>query len=372
MPSRPGPCRSRETDNKGRNHDGKITPGHYDGIACRAAGARHGAPLPVRPRPRPVTQFLNAANSEYIIDAVPNGMHAFKYFGVPVTPIPTCSTVSRPSVWVTPQNQIIIAYQGTTGGENILLDPAGAAAQIITDVGIFFADSANGVRPAAYADALNFANVVIWFAEEEGYSTSNIFVTGHSLGGIEAAYVAQQTGLGGIGFEPTGLSTKPSAAGTGTNFVNLVTDGDPVANFSSDLKGEQPFAPPYVAHGGKAPHYGWIVVIGSPADQATLSHAVAKYGDGNPVDDVAVVADLAGLLLEFHLPGVQAHDLGVTLSPSAAVVDGIGELNGPVFSAANDTIPQLIQQASAAGSWCSRKRLVRNEYSPPPARGGGD
>ena len=295
-----------------------------------------------------VTQFLNAANSEYIIDAVPSGMHAFKYFGVPVTYTDVFDGVAA-SVWVTPQNQLILAYQGTTGGENILIDPAGAAAQVITDIGIFFADSAAGVRPAAYADALNFANFVVLLAQSEGYSTSNIFVTGHSLGGIEAAYVAQQTGLGGIGFEPTGLSTAPSSSGTGSNFVNIVTEGDPVANFCSDLKGEQPFAPLYVAEGGKAPHYGWIVVIGSAADQATLSQDVAKYGDGNPVDDVAVLANLAALLLEFHLPGVQAHDLGVTLSPSLALVDGLGNLNGPVFNAANDTIPQLIQQASAAG-----------------------
>jgi hypothetical protein len=295
-----------------------------------------------------VTQLLNAANSEYIIDAVPSGMHAFTYLGLPVTYTDPVDGVSA-QVWVTPQNQLIIAYQGTTGGENIIIDPVGGAAQIITDIEIFYADSQGGVRPAAYADALNFANFVLWLAQQEGYSMSNVFVTGHSLGGIEAAYVAQQTGLGGIGFEPTGLSTPPSAAGTGMNFVNIVTDGDPVGNFSSDVQGEQPFAPPYVAQGGKAPHYGWIVVIGSPADQATLSQDVAKYGDGNPVDQAEVGANLVELVREFHLPGVSAHDLGVSLNPSAAVVDDVGNLNGPVFNAANDTIPQLITQAWAAG-----------------------
>jgi len=295
-----------------------------------------------------VTQLLDAANAEYIIGGVPAGMHAFKFLDVPVTYTDPIDGVAA-SVWVTPQNQLIIAYQGTTGGENIILDPAGAAAQVITDIGIFLADTSAGIRPAAYGDALDFAKLVVSMAATEGYSTANIFVTGHSLGGIEAAYVAQQTGLGGIGFEPTGLSTAPASGTTGTNFVNIVTDGDPVANFCSDLAGEQPFAPPYVAAGGKAPHYGWIVVIGNAADQATLSQDVAKYGDGNVVDAADVLADLVALLLEFHLPGVQAHDLGVTLSPSAAVVDGIGDLNGPVFNAANDTIPQLIQQAASTG-----------------------
>jgi hypothetical protein len=34
------------------------------------------------------------------------------------------------------------------------------------------------------------------------------FVTGHSLGGWEAEYVAQNTGLAGIGFESLGLSSR--------------------------------------------------------------------------------------------------------------------------------------------------------------------
>jgi hypothetical protein len=251
------------------------------------------------------------------------------------------------SVFVTKENQLIIAFQGTTGGLNIVLDPAAAAAQLITDIGVFLSDTTAHVTPAAYGVSLNFANSVLTLAENDGIARSNIFVTGHSLGGIEAEFVAQQTGLGGIGFEPTGLATAPAAGATGINFLNVVTDGDPVGNFSSDIRGEQPLAPAFVTEGGIAPHFGAIVIVGNAADQATLAHAVA--GAGNPADDGAVLTKAAELLLEFHLPGVQAHDLGVTLDPSSPLVDDIGNLGGPVFSVANDTIPQLIQQASAAG-----------------------
>jgi hypothetical protein len=293
-----------------------------------------------------VSELLNASNAEYLIDAVPAGMRAFTHDGTPVTFVDNANGVVS-SVFVTAQDQVIIAFQGTTGGLNFFIDPVAAASQVITDIGIFLNDAADGVTPAAYRSALTFASSVVTMAQAQGFSKADIFVTGHSLGGIEAEFVAQQTGLGGIGFEPTGLGTKPAAAATGMNFVNIVTDGDPVGNFSSDIQGEQPLAPAFVPHGGAAPHYGQIVVLGNPADQATLSRTVANAN--NPFDLPAVLVNASDLLLEFHLPGVQAHDAGVTLNPSSPLIDAIGKRNGPVFNVANDTIPQLIQQATAAG-----------------------
>lgn len=293
-----------------------------------------------------VSEFLNASNAEYLIDAVPAGMHAFTNKGTPVTFVDNANGVVS-SVFITAQHQVIIAFQGTTGGLNFFIDPLAAASQVITDIGIFFNDAAGGVTPAAYRTALTFATSVVAVAQAQGISKSDIFVTGHSLGGIEAEFVAQQTGLGGVGFEPTGLATAPVAAATGMNFVNIVTEGDPVGNFSSDIQGEQPLAPAFVPHGGAAPHYGQIVVLGDPADQATLSRAVANAN--NPLDLPAVLLNATDLLLEFHLPGVQAHDAGVTLNPSSLLIDATGKLHGPVFNVANDTIPQLIQQAATAG-----------------------
>lgn len=293
-----------------------------------------------------VSELLNASNAEYLIHAVPAGMQAFTHDGTPVTFVDNANGVVS-SVFVTGENQLIIAFQGTTGGLNFFVDPAAAASQVITDVGIFFNDAAGGVTPAAYRTALTFATSVVAMARAQGFSQANIFVTGHSLGGIEAEFVAQQTGLGGVGFETTGLGTKPAAAATGMNFVNIVTDGDPVANFASDIQGEQPFAPAFVPHGGAAPHYGQIVVLGDSADQTTLSRTVANAN--NPLDLPIVLLNAADLLLEFHLPGVQAHDAGVTLNPSSPLIDALGKLHGPLFNVANDTIPQLIQQASAAG-----------------------
>jgi hypothetical protein len=201
--------------------------------------------------------------------------------------------------------------------------------------------------PNAYRTALKFANSVVVDAAAEGFSTSNVFVTGHSLGGIEAQYVAQQTGLGGMSFEATGLATKPAATAAGTNFVNLVTDGDPVGNFSSDIQAEQPFAPPFVSQGGKAPHYGPIIVLGSAADEANIAQIVANFAD--PLDDPSILLNLYDQALEFHLIGVQAHDSGVALNPYSAQEDGTGDQSAPIFDVAALQIPDLIQQATAAG-----------------------
>ena len=289
-----------------------------------------------------VTQFLNAANAEYVLGGVPTGMRPFTIFGVPVSYTNVLDGVSA-QVWVTAQNQVLIAYQGTTGGEYLAVNPLLALAQIITDIGIY----AGGIPPAE-PDSLNFAKFVTYWANVEGFATSDIFVTGHSLGGIEAEYVAQHTGLGGIAFESTGLPHY-SGQGSGANFVNVVTYGDPVGNFASDVAGEQPFAPTYVAGGGSLAHYGRIVMVGSPSDQATLARDVANWGGGSLLNNAGVLANLVGLLADFHLPGTQAHDLGATLSPYSALVDGLGIQDRAVLNAGGDTVQQLLTAAGALG-----------------------
>jgi hypothetical protein len=140
-------------------------------------------------------------------------------------------------------------------------------------------------NPAGTADALRFAQQVETEAAAQGYTPNDIFVTGHSLGGWEAEYVAQNTGLGGIGFESLGLATTVPGNGADSLFVNTSTYGDP-ASFSSNLPGLQPFAPTYVPGGGIYPHYGPIVMLGDPNSQTPLTNAAQLWGTG-------IVGDLA-------------------------------------------------------------------------------
>jgi hypothetical protein len=289
-----------------------------------------------------VAQFLNAASAEYVLGGVPAGLKPFTVNGWPMTSTNTLTGESA-LVWVTPQNQIIIAYQGTTGGTHLLVNPLIAVSQIVADIqGI-----STNTTPAAFDDSLEFAHQVQAEAALQGYAPSDIFVTGHSLGGWEAEYVSQYTGLGGIGFESLGLSATGQGNGADSLFVNVATYGDPAAFLATDLPGLQPFIGPYVAGGGSKPHYGSIVLVGDPSAQNPMSNASAWWGTGI-VGDLAFGAVFFGQFFSYHLPGVQAYNLDVDQDPG--VVPWLGITSGPVYTGYGElTIPEFMQAASDAG-----------------------
>ena len=290
-----------------------------------------------------VAQFLNAAAAEYALGSIPGGLRPFTVNGVPLTSNSIGSGESA-QVWVTPQKQIIIAYQGTTGGTNLLFDPLITVSQVIDDIQVVQTDS----TPVAFTDSLTFAQQVRAAAVRQGYSASAVFVTGHSLGGWEAEYVAQQSGLGGVGFESPGINTEVSGNGADSGFVNVETYGDPAAYMSTDLPGLQPFVPAYVPGGGSKAHYGSIVMIGDPHATTPLIDASARWGR-SLVGDAVFALDIVGNFVEHHLPGMQAYNLDV--SPDPGVVPWLGATAGPVETGyGNLTIPELERAASQAGT----------------------
>lgn len=289
-----------------------------------------------------VAQFLNAAAAGYVLGGQPGGLQPFTVNGFQMQTVnPLSGAVGQ--AWVTPEGQIIIAYQGTTGGTNLLLRPLIAISQFITDLQVIFTNT----TPQAFHDSLAFEKQVEAAAVAQGYSADDIFLTGHSLGGWEAQYVAQQTGRGGIGFEGPGLNTTVPGNGVNSNFVNVETYGDTAAYFSTDLPGLQPFMPPYVPGGGSKPHYGNIVMVGDPSAVNPLLNASALWGTG-PVGAVVFVADILGNFFAHHLPGMQAYNLGVT--PDPGVVPWLGTPGGSIRDWGGLTITQLQQAASDAGA----------------------
>jgi hypothetical protein len=288
-----------------------------------------------------VAQLLDAATAEYVLGGTPGGLTPFTVNGFPVTSTNEL-TGEAAQVWVTPQNQIIVAYSGTTGGTNLLFNPLIGVTQVLTDAQAVLTRT----NPAGTADALRFAQQVETEAAAQGYTPNDIFVTGHSLGAWEAEYVAQNTGLGGIGFESLGLATTVPGNGADSLFVNTSTYGDP-ASFSSDLPGLQPFAPTYVPGGGIYPHYGPIVMLGDPNSQTPLTNAAQLWGTGI-VGDLAFLFVGLGQLFEYHLPSDQAHNLDVNLEPG--LLPGSGVYSGPVYTGfGDDTIPEFLGAASTAG-----------------------
>ncbi|WP_309227807.1 MULTISPECIES: hypothetical protein [unclassified Mycolicibacterium] len=290
-----------------------------------------------------VSQFLNAATAEYVLGGTPGDLKPFAVNGKQMESTNVLTGMSG-KAWVTPEGQIIVAYQGTTGGTNLLVNPLIAVSQVIADTQVIFTNT----TPQAFTDSLAFEREVEAAAIEQGYRKDDIVVTGHSLGGWEAEYVAQQTGLGGIGFESPGINTTVPGNGAGSGFVNVETYGDSAAYFSTDLPGLQPFMPAYVPGGGSKPHYGSIVMIGDPSATTPLVNASALWGTG-PIGDAIFIVDMLGNFLQYHLPGIQAYHLGVT--PDPGVVPWLGYKSGPVNADyAGMTIPELQKAASDAGT----------------------
>lgn len=294
-------------------------------------------------RPSPtVAQFLNASTAAYGWGTTPGGLVPLTANGFQLASTNIFSGMSG-KAWVTPEGQVIIAYQGTTGGTNLLVNPLITLAQIAADMQVIL----TGTTPLAFYDALRFARRVQDEAALQGYAADDVFVTGHSLGGWEAQFVAQQTGLAGIGFEAPGLNTKVAGNGADSNFVNVAQYGSPVTFMATDLPGLQPFFPAYVPGGGAKPHYGPIVLIGDADAMNPMVNAAAMWGK-SLIGSLVFAVDFLGNFFQYHLMGVQAYHLDV--DPDPAVVPWLGTRRGTVHIGYGElTIQQLLKAASDDG-----------------------
>lgn len=289
-----------------------------------------------------VSEFLNASNWEYDQVGTPADLRPFIVDGKQLSAFSEADGFSA-SAWVTPSGQVVVSYEGTQAVSVLAVatNPLFTFDQFLQDAGV-----ASGTVTPSERDAAVFARAVVAAAARKGIASSDIFLTGHSLGGIQAEYAAQQTGLGGMAFESTGIPRSATTAGNGQNFVNVVTYGDAVANYASDIDAEQPFAPAYAPGGaGSLPHYGYVAMIGNPGDQASLK-AAAQLSRLGPAGVALTAAAYVGNVAAFHIPSVQAHDLGVTLTQHP-LGDAAGIKTAAVLPAAGDTIPQFISAASA-------------------------
>ena len=289
-----------------------------------------------------VAQFLNASAAAYVLGGTPGGLVPFTVNGFQLSKT-NLFTGMVAKTWVTPEGQVIIAYQGTTGGSHLLFNPLITISQILADIQVIFTRT----TPPAFYDALRFADRVLVEAALQGYTADNVFVTGHSLGGWEAQFVAQQLGLAGIGFEAPGINTRTPGNGADSLFVNIGTYGSTAPYMATDLPGLQPFMPAYVPGGGSKPHYGPIVMIGDPAAMTPLYNASALWGKGL-IGSAIFMVDFLVNFFQYHLPGVQAYHLDVV--PDPGMVLFLGTSRGPVHTGYGElTIQQLLKTASDDG-----------------------
>ncbi|MCB5174568.1 MULTISPECIES: M10 family metallopeptidase C-terminal domain-containing protein [Microvirga] len=173
---------------------------------------------------RPSTsEFLQASFSVYTQGAK-STLPTFPPHGTPLTSLDVASGFYG-AAFLSATGQVIVAFEGTDIG-GFEDHKEFVAAQILADAMIY-----RGDIPPAFDRALDFTKKVVQYAANLGISRDDIFVTGHSLGGGEAAYVAAQLGLDGETFGAPGIpaSSIPPGAPPLTNYVQW---GDPVGNYS--------------------------------------------------------------------------------------------------------------------------------------------
>ena len=101
-----------------------------------------------------VSQFLNAANAAYALGTAPAGLRPFIVNGQQMSVTDTTDGMAA-RVWITSTNQVVIAYSGTSDGDNVAFDPAILPFEFSDDTTLL-----EGGTPSSMPDALAFTKQV--------------------------------------------------------------------------------------------------------------------------------------------------------------------------------------------------------------------
>ena len=176
-----------------------------------------------------------------------------------------------------------------------------------------------------YADALAFEKTVQTVAVSQGYSAKRIYLTGFSLGGMQASYVASLTGLPGLVFGSSGLPGYNAAARLGSNFVNFVEKGDPLAEYGTD---STEVASAVVAN-PHMDHYGVVIDLGTQqgvSDLAPFSTAISGYSYPEVTSGAVQIpaAEVTALQNEFSSLEAEYHQMSPYINDSNALAESYG------------------------------------------------
>ncbi|HZH52765.1 MAG TPA: M10 family metallopeptidase C-terminal domain-containing protein [Microvirga sp.] len=212
--------------------------------------------------------------------------------------------------FLTASGQVIVAFEGTDIG-NFDNQHEFVSAQLLADLMIY-----RGDKPPAYDDALAFTKAVIRQAAKMGISEDNVFVTGHSLGGGEAGYVAAQLGLGGATFGAPGIANDLVPAGAVPELVNYVEWGDPVGNYSAPS-----FVESNILFSNDIARFGPAIYVGSPFGTILLGTANNLLAPGaSDAQEAAAIGLLAEAAYRYHLLTRYTADLSPLLVGQVAAL----------------------------------------------------
>jgi hypothetical protein len=175
---------------------------------------------------------------------------------------------------------LIVAYEGTSPAPSTY-----GAATLAADAKIM----AHQTPTQLFNDAANFAVASEALAKTTKGFDGAAFVTGHSLGGIEAESAAlylnsanhNATGVtfaGGVTFGATGIPGY-SNTGNGPHLVDYVDYGDPVGNYASNMSagtGKDFISIPLITPAQD--HVGTVVMVGDPSNWDVVSPTFLTFG----------------------------------------------------------------------------------------------
>ena len=296
------------------------------GYLALGGGAGNPPPPPSTPTPTPSTrpplpEFLLASNAAYGLDedtlVAPSGMTVL---------------VRSDYINLSWRSDGFEAVAFQDGAGNILIANEGTVPGITTAYqrNGLYADTAIGKdeTPQALRDAISFAERV-----QQDYGKP-LYVTGHSLGGIEAqaqARALQARCAGGATFGASGLPGNTVSGGPEA-LINYVDYGDPVGNYASDT-----IALLHDHTVGVMYHYGQVEMTGDTANASNLLNAVAAreaqlsfpyyfYNDRGPIasDEGALTIGLnLGIAIQYHSRIHYASDLNIALTPLPTVAPAL-------------------------------------------------
>jgi Ca2+-binding RTX toxin-like protein len=236
-----------------------------------------------------VSEFLQASAWTYTQGSSP-APNPFKVNGQQMTSLDVASGFYG-AAFLSASGQVIVAFEGTDLG-GFEQQPEFVSAQFLADLMIY-----RGDKPPAFDDALAFTKAVIQQAAKAGISKDNVFVTGHSLGGGEAGYVAAQLGLGGATFGAPGIASDLVPSGAVSQLTNYVEWGDPVGNYSAPSLVES-----NILYSSDIARFGPAFYVGSPLGTVLLSAANTLLAPGaGDKQEAAAIGLLGEAAYRYHL-----------------------------------------------------------------------
>jgi hypothetical protein len=243
----------------------------------------------------------------------------------------------------TTTNTIIIAYEGSLLDEsNPLYNSAYGQASRNVD----FTDILTGLPQTSLltieSDALTFAQQV---EKQPNLSSDPLYISGHSMGGVEAEYVGLEASLGainiagGVTFGAPGLPDNPSLAGYGPAgstpfpFVDYVDNGDLVGNWATDTSSlVQGLGSIYLPFQNFY-HFGTVDPVGSSSSfGAELLKDAASFSIDYLLEGPAAILQTASILetngAPYHGLTEYASDLNHSLTtPSVSNTSSISDIS---------------------------------------------